>query len=679
MKTVSTETGRKTGLAWRLALFITAGTALIFCAALAFNYIHSRRLIEQQIRNNVEDYTRATVERLEKELVSVETATRMVARRSLWLEHDEAELDALITDTLHTVSNMYGMTIAYDPEVFREEDVYCAPYHFRSGDGFSRVMLDGNNINYFYRDWYLIPRVLEKACWTEPYYSKLVGGVLMATFSQPIFQEENGTRTFVGIVASDVLLARFREIVNEVHILSSGSAILLSETGVYITNPDSERVMRESIFDTAEEIGSTALRSAGRDMIRGGSGFVQLEEGQYRDVDALIYYAPVGRTGWSLVLVLPQAEVYSELNVLNRKVGAIALGGFVLLTLMGMLMGRFFAQPVVQVTCLAELLAAGNMGEAQRMLEAYRVQADRLGTAEYSRLAQAFIKMTEKLITLLASAKDAASRVSTSSVQIAASARSLQETGESQAASTTEVYATSRIISDNISALAERMNGLKAEAAASVDLADSGKSALMKISSAQQHMMKGMDEFARQLDAITDRTRDIGQIIITITQVANQTNLLSLNAAIEAEKAGVHGRGFAVVARQIRALADQTSVAVLNIEETITEVQLSIENSVYSMKQVRNLLQDGSEEIAVLSGDIGVLIEQSRAMGPEFVQANTEMQQQEESAGQISQAIEMVKQSAMQTRDALAEFQSVADELNRAAVDLDREMAHFKE
>ena len=313
------------------------------------------------------------------------------------------------------------------------------------------------------------------------------------------------------------------------------------------------------------------------------------------------------------------------------------------------------------------------------MLEAYRVQADRLGTAEYSRLAQAFIKMTEKLITLLASAKDAASRVSTSSVQIAASARSLQETGESQAASTTEVYATSRIISDNISALAERMNGLKAEAAASVDLADSGKSALMKISSAQQHMMKGMDEFARQLDAITDRTRDIGQIIITITQVANQTNLLSLNAAIEAEKAGVHGRGFAVVARQIRALADQTSVAVLNIEETIMEVQLSIENSVYSMKQVRNLLQDGSEEIAVLSGDIGVLIEQSRAMGPEFVQANTEMQQQEQSAGQISQAIEMVKQSAMQTRDALAEFQSVADELNRAAVDLDREMAHFKE
>src|SRR6202007_2042888 len=91
-----------------------------------------------------------------------------------------------------------------------------------------------------------------------------------------------------------------------------------------------------------------------------------------------------------------------------------------------------------------------------------------------------------------------------------------------------------------------------------------------------RHVMEAATSINAKLSVLNEKAGNINQVVITITKVADQTNLLSLNAAIEAEKAGEYGRGFAVVATEIRRLADQTAVATYDIEQMVKEIQSAV-------------------------------------------------------------------------------------------------------
>ncbi len=665
------------GLATRLAFLIITGTAVIYALALAINFYYSRQMLEQKISKEVRDLAYGAIEKIERELSPIESVTRYSARLVETLHPSQPVLDRIIRSAFSEGKGIYGFTVAYEPYAFDPALEYYCPYTYLDGDTLKQTMLDASNILYFYRDWYLIPKMLRKAGWTEPYYSEVAGQTLMATYSQPLYADDADKPVFVGVAAADVQLDWLNSMIKNISILKTGYALLISKNGAFIAHPNQDRVLIESFFDRAESIGSEAMRNLGRDMISGGEAFVSLSAKEAEGEESWMYYAPITSTGWSLVVVFPKRELLADLYALNKKLGLVGCGGFLALALMGIIMGRCFTRPVEQVSRLAGMLAEGHLEEAQGMLPAFEARARKLTTREYSRLADSFIRMAGNLTALLAQVKDSAIKVSSSATQIAASARHLQETGESQAVSTSEVYATSRSICDVAGALAERMQTLSDDASNAAELAGTGKESLSRIAQTHREMLESSEAFFGKLDLIRAKTNDIGQVITAITQVANQTNLLSLNAAIEAEKAGEQGRGFSVVARQIRALADQTSVAVLNIEEMIVTMQEAVRDGVVEMQSVRDRLRYGSDEFSRLSSDVEALIEQTRRLGPEFHHANEGMQAQSESARQISEAMDQVKQMAEQTRDALGEFMSATEELRSASALLDHEMQRF--
>jgi methyl-accepting chemotaxis protein WspA len=176
---------------------------------------------------------------------------------------------------------------------------------------------------------------------------------------------------------------------------------------------------------------------------------------------------------------------------------------------------------------------------------------------------------------------------------------------------------------------------------------------------------------------VRDKTASINQVITTITRVANQTNLLSLNAAIEAEKAGQYGAGFSVVAREVRRLADQTAVAALEIEGVITEMQNAVREGVAGVERYTQEARTSSGKITRMSADLGRIIDYTRQIGPQFQTVNEGIQTQSESASQISDAMGQLDDAAIQTRESLEGFLEVTEQLRSAVHELETEVDKF--
>jgi methyl-accepting chemotaxis protein WspA len=166
-------------------------------------------------------------------------------------------------------------------------------------------------------------------------------------------------------------------------------------------------------------------------------------------------------------------------------------------------------------------------------------------------------------------------------------------------------------------------------------------------------------------------------VITAITKVANRTNLLSLNAAIEAEKAGDAAGGFSVVAVEIRRLADQTAMAALDIEALIQEMQGAVREGVDRVEDYAEQTRTSSGAVNALSTGLGRVIESTQKLGPQFETVNQGMQSQSQGAGQIADAMGHLRDSAQHTRDSLSEFRRVAEQLHAAVDALQAEVGRF--
>jgi methyl-accepting chemotaxis protein WspA len=194
---------------------------------------------------------------------------------------------------------------------------------------------------------------------------------------------------------------------------------------------------------------------------------------------------------------------------------------------------------------------------------------------------------------------------------------------------------------------------------------------------AMQRMEEASTSISHRLSAITEKTKDITSVVTTITKVADQTNLLSLNAAIEAEKAGEYGRGFTVVAREIRRLADQTAVATLDIEQMVVEMQSAVSAGVTEMDAFITEVRQSTEDVEKISLQLTRIIDQVQAITPQFEDVNVAMGEQSEHAKEISTQIMTLSRELEHTTESLRESFHAIGQLNEAAKSLQHEVSRF--
>jgi methyl-accepting chemotaxis protein WspA len=192
-----------------------------------------------------------------------------------------------------------------------------------------------------------------------------------------------------------------------------------------------------------------------------------------------------------------------------------------------------------------------------------------------------------------------------------------------------------------------------------------------------RQLAESTGSISSKLSVISERAANINLVVTTITKVADQTNLLSINAAIEAEKAGEYGLGFLVVAREIRRLADQTAVATLDIERMVKEMQSSVAAGVMEMDKFSEEVRQGVSDVESIGGQLGQIITAVQGLTERFEHVTEGMRVQSQGADQIREAVMRINEGANQTSVSLREFNKATAHLREAVSLLREEVSRF--
>jgi methyl-accepting chemotaxis protein WspA len=285
--------------------------------------------------------------------------------------------------------------------------------------------------------------------------------------------------------------------------------------------------------------------------------------------------------------------------------------------------------------------------------------------------------MLGNLRKLLNNVQKAGIQVTTSATEIAASAKQQEATGIEQAQTSVEILSTTKEISANTSQLLKTMEEATSVADYTTNATADAQTNLKRMDQTMQHMVTATDSINAKLAALSEKASNINSVLITITKVADQTNILSLNAAIEAEKAGDAGRGFSVVATEIRRLADQTSVSTWDIEQMLKEMQSAVSASVMGMDKFSEEIRRSVGEVRQVGEQLSSVMDQVQKLAPQFDLVLQGMQSQAIGASQISDTMMQLNDATQQTVESLKATSEAVHQLQYAAGDLQSSVATF--
>jgi methyl-accepting chemotaxis protein WspA len=360
------------------------------------------------------------------------------------------------------------------------------------------------------------------------------------------------------------------------------------------------------------------------------------------------------------------ASITDAVAAAKSGIGAAIVAALAIALASGLLLLRAVTRPLGWLVGVMDRIREGDFTQRVERRDEFRA------------LGEAFNRMADELAALFGRVQKSGNQVDTSVTQIAATAKEQQATASEIAATTTQIGATSKEISATSRELVKTMSEVATVAEGTAALAGSGQTSLARMEETMHQVVQAAGSINSKLAVLNEKAGNINQVVTTITKVADQTNLLSLNAAIEAEKAGEYGRGFAVVASEIRRLADQTAVATYDIEQMVKDIQSAVSAGVMGMDKFSEEVRRGMDDVHQVGTQLTQIIEQVQALVPRFEMANEGMQAQATGAEQITDALLQLTEAAQQTVESLRQSTIAIDELNQVSTTLRSSVSRVK-
>lgn len=371
---------------------------------------------------------------------------------------------------------------------------------------------------------------------------------------------------------------------------------------------------------------------------------------------------------WSVVASMPK----SEIREVTWAVGIRLVIGSVLAMLFAVgaavWLLRSKLQPLSDLVRQAEALGAGDLS----------VRLNVSSHDEIGQLARSFNQMGEALSTMVSHIRKAAEEVNSRAKALSGLSGGAYEGMEQQSGEITSMAGAVEEFSATSLNIADNMGNTERLAQENAQQTRIGRTSMQEASSSLEHIATALNSTATVINTLGQRSQEIGGIVGVITSIAEQTNLLALNAAIEAARAGEQGRGFAVVADEVRNLASRTRQATDEISGMIQSIQQETGNAITTMEHGNVLMQEGLSRNADVASALARIDEQSRSAGQQFAAITTATHEQSSTATLLSSNLQSIALANSEQREVVSNLAITAKELETLAAGLRQEVDRFR-
>ena len=491
---------------------------------------------------------------------------------------------------------IFGSGYWFEPNAYDSAQKYYGPYKYKDG-GNIKLTWDYSNAeyDYFKYDWYKKGLATDNIAWSEPFYDE-VSKITMLTIAKPIIKDNKK----VGVVTVDLAINQLEDYIKSIKVGEQGYAFIVTGDGYYLATTDAEKNLKVKISEDSvgkiSQVGKT-ITDAKESMLVRNDAF---------GADSYVSVTPIGTTGLKLVLVLPTEEFHAGINKImyaNIMVFVMILIAISLLIIY--LFNNRINMPLTKLIGSAKGLASGDLTTA------VSVERD----DEIGELAEDFKIMSNNFKKIITDVNRMAQQVASSGQELCSGseqsavgtqeiAQSIVKVAEAVAEQSTLIDKAAEsvaVISNSINTASDSAEKTLENVESSAVSAKNGYTSVKSAIGQMENIDTKINEAAETVLKLGTQSKQIGEIVSTISDIAGQTNLLALNAAIEAARAGEQGRGFAVVADEVRKLAEQSQVAAKHIADLIREIQTQTTKAVEFMETGTQEVKLGSQ----LVGDAG--------------------------------------------------------------------------
>ncbi len=346
-------------LAFRYSLFFLTAILIIFFIAFAYSYGFSIKLLVENAQKDANILTEQTITRLENVLQPVELVPVTLVHALEGPNIQYNDIFRIARDYIIQSPVVFGTCLAFEPYAYDSASYWYAPYYFESRKSVKLKMLGGTDYDYFKKDWYRLPKILDKPVWTEPYYDQGGGDTMMCTYSVPIHKLIKGRRVFVGVLTMDISLGAFEKIVKAVKVYKTGYGFLVSQKGKIINYPD-PKFKDKSIIEIARTGHGERSMNAVNNMLAGKTGFTVTDGLNSKGTPSFLSYAPVASTGWSFGVIFPANELLSDLiKFLKQLMVIFAISVFTLFVIT-IFITRKFTRPIIRLVDATRRIGQGD-------------------------------------------------------------------------------------------------------------------------------------------------------------------------------------------------------------------------------------------------------------------------------------------------------------------------------
>ncbi|MEE9441245.1 MAG: methyl-accepting chemotaxis protein [candidate division Zixibacteria bacterium] len=491
----------------------------------------------------------------------------------------------------------------------------------------------------------------------------------------------------------------------------------MGETGeTYLVGPD--KLMRsDSYLDPtghsvkASFAGTVDKNGVDTDASRGAlSGNTEAEIiMDYNGNPVLSAYMPVMVFGasWAMIAEIDESEAFATVNALQMAIMLIGAVMAAIVVLVGWMIARSIAKPIANMSAVAEAISTGDinhdievkskdeigvLGESFKSLIAYmqemaraaesiagnNLQAEVEPKSKHDVLGIAFKKMIGNLDTMIRQLRDNAGELVSAANEISSSSEQMAQGAKSQTDQAAQVSSAIEEMTATIIQSSKNANEAKESSENAANTSAEGQTIVGETINGMVKIAQSAEESGQIINELATASDKIGEIIGVIDDIADQTNLLALNAAIEAARAGEQGRGFAVVADEVRKLAERTGKATGEITEMIKGIQSDSGRAVTSMDEAGKLVEEGKGLADKAGNSLDAINSISQQVTDMIVQIATAADQQSSAAEQISKNMEMISNVSKESAAGAEQSASAAEELNRQAEGMQKMVAQFK-